>query len=188
MEPLFQAIVHGCAAGLHQVALNDVFWKRIEHEEAKYGIHKLADFGAQLSVVANFFDDPWSKPVKNLFPTDRRYLLSAAGFLLRGVGRLDEATQAARASFAAAEASREWSNAAGGASNLAELLLLQGDIAQAEVKARHGVKLAEDASDRDQRMINLATLADVLTQRGEFATAERLITEAEAIQVLREPA
>jgi hypothetical protein len=33
MEPLFQAIIHGCNAGLHQKALRDVYWQRIQRSE-----------------------------------------------------------------------------------------------------------------------------------------------------------
>jgi hypothetical protein len=39
MEPLFAAVAHGCKAGLHVGAWNDVFWKRINRKDEGF-IHK----------------------------------------------------------------------------------------------------------------------------------------------------
>ena len=36
MQPLFRAVAHGCAAGLHQQALDEVYWPRIKRSNQHY--------------------------------------------------------------------------------------------------------------------------------------------------------
>lgn len=66
MEPLFAAVAHGCAAGLHQEAAEEVFWKRIRRKLEFYTYYKLGAFGADLAAVSHFFDPPWTRPAKGL--------------------------------------------------------------------------------------------------------------------------
>lgn len=44
MQPLFSAVAHGCAAGLHQQALEEVYWPRVYRQGDKYLLHKLGAF------------------------------------------------------------------------------------------------------------------------------------------------
>ncbi|MHC4477430.1 MAG: SEFIR domain-containing protein, partial [Planctomycetota bacterium] len=62
MQPLFAAVAHGCQAGLHQEALDDVYWDRIKRKDAHYSTRRLGAFGSDLSALAGFFDGLWTKP------------------------------------------------------------------------------------------------------------------------------
>jgi hypothetical protein len=58
MTPLFAAVSHGCAAGLHQAALDEVYWRRIRRGNEYFSVRKLGAFGADLAALAGFFDPP----------------------------------------------------------------------------------------------------------------------------------
>jgi hypothetical protein len=62
MEPLFAAVAHGCSAGLHQEALDDVYWKRICRGEEAFINNKLGAFGSDLAMLSHFFEKPWTHP------------------------------------------------------------------------------------------------------------------------------
>ncbi len=88
LEPLYQAVAHGCLAGLHQRACDEVYFDRISRGNQKYVIGKLGAFGADLAAVACFFDEPWRRVSPTLPVTYKALLLNNAAFRLRALGRL----------------------------------------------------------------------------------------------------
>ncbi len=107
MQPLFSAVAHGCAAGLHQQTLDEVYWPRIER--GTYHLHKkLGAFGDKLATVAHFFLIPWSTPAKRITGHNRGMVLNWAGFALRAVGRLHEAIEPTYASYALSMQQENW--------------------------------------------------------------------------------
>ncbi|HVJ58705.1 MAG TPA: protein kinase [Terrimicrobiaceae bacterium] len=56
MEPLFQAVVRGCNAGLFREALHEIYIPRIQRGSACYAAHVLGARGALLATLARFFD------------------------------------------------------------------------------------------------------------------------------------
>jgi hypothetical protein len=58
MAPLFAAVAHGCAAGRHQEALDDVFLRRIQRGYSPFSIDKLGAFGSNLAALVGFFATP----------------------------------------------------------------------------------------------------------------------------------
>ena len=64
LQPLYQAVAHGCKAGLHQEACEEVYRDRILRgtgDDGFYSTNKLGAFGADLGAVACFFEDPWKR-------------------------------------------------------------------------------------------------------------------------------
>ncbi len=78
MAPLFQAMHHGCQAGRHQEALDEVYWARIYAADEFYSTKKLGAFGADLAALAGLFDPPWDKPVATLTEADQALILNQA--------------------------------------------------------------------------------------------------------------
>src|SRR5438132_4537769 len=60
LQPLYQAVAHGCQAGLQQQACDDVYLTRILHGIHHYSWHRLGAYGSELGAQACFFDAPWS--------------------------------------------------------------------------------------------------------------------------------
>ncbi len=187
MEPLFAAVAHGCKAGLHQEADDDVFWKRIARGNEGFIFKKLGAFGAYLSVISHFFEKPWSQPADGLTNEDKALILNEAGFGLRAVGRLQEAIQPMKAGLEIQSKQEDWKQAASAASNLSELLLTLGEVSQAVEVARQSVTHADRTDDWQVKMMFRPTLADALHQSGQLKEAEKWFREAEEMQKQRQP-
>lgn len=180
MEPLFAAVRHGCAAGMHQKALDEVYWPRIQRSGDNYLCSKLGAFAADLAVVANFFTETWCTPAAGLTNADKAVVLSWAAFRLRALGRLIEAAEPMQASMDMLKQQEDWQNAASAASNLSELRLTIGQIAQAIVAG-------QQSGDIFWRMTSYATLTDAFHHAGELAESHALFVEAEKMQQKYQP-
>jgi tetratricopeptide (TPR) repeat protein len=187
MAPLFAAVSHGCAAGLHQQILDEVYRRRISREKEFFSVKKLGAYGADLAALAGFFDPPWSQPVDGLRESSKGYVLNEAGFHLRALGRLREAAGPMQAGLEAHIAREVWENAARAAGNLSELCVVLGDPDQALAYARQGVDFADRSGDAFMRMVNRTYLGDALHQAGRRVEAAELFAEAEAMQRERQP-
>jgi len=190
LQPLYQAVVHGCRAGRHQEACDDVYFDRILRgtgNDRFYPTKKLGAFGADLGAVACFFDEPWSRVSPSLSEADQSWLLNEAATRLRALGRLREAVEPMRAALLIAIGSKNWNSGAARASNLSELELTLGDVAAAVRDAEQSVDFADRSGDAFQRMGKRATLADALHQAGRRDEALQRFREAETMQAERQP-
>jgi len=187
MEPLFAAVAHGCAAGLHQEALDDVYWQRIRRGNEHYTYHKLGAFGADLAALSHFFQVPWSQPVPGLRDHTKAVVLNWAGFGLQAVGRLQEAIQPMKAGLGMHIKQENWVESAKDAGNLSQLVLALGRVVEAVEYAGQAVTHADKSEEWGQMMTNRTAFADALHQRGELEEAEKWFREAEAMQKKRQP-
>jgi hypothetical protein len=187
MTPLFYAVYHGCRASQHQATLKEVYRGRILRGNEFYLWKKLGAFGTNLSLLANFFEIPWTQPATTLSPADQSWVIGESGLALRAVGRLADALDPLHVGAEARVKSEDWINAAVGYGNLSELHLTLGNIREALTAARQSVDFADRSGDGFQRMSKRATLADTLHQSGDFAEATNLFAEAERLQMERQP-
>ncbi|NOS99624.1 MAG: hypothetical protein HOP29_03255, partial [Phycisphaerales bacterium] len=192
LQPLYQAVAHGCLAGLQQKACEDDYRDRILRGTGAGGFYsssKLGAIGPDLGAVACFFDEPWSRVSDRLTESDRSWLLSVAGFNLRALGRLTEAVGPLRAALemAVTATPANWYGAAIRASNLSELELTLGDARGAVTDGDRSVEYADRSGDEFQRMGRRTTHADALHQVGRWEEARALFVEAEAMQGKRQP-
>ncbi len=187
MAPLYAAVAHGCQAGRHQEALDVVYGRRIKRWNEHFSTKKLGAFGADLAALSGFFDPPWNQPVAGLTEGWKGWVLNQAGLYLRALGRLVEAAQPMQAALEAAIEQENWNSAASVASNLSELYLTLGDLAQALTYAQQSVDLADRSGDAFQREGKRTVLADALHQAGRLEEAEHLFREAEEMQKATQP-
>ena len=81
LQPLYQAVAHGCLAGRQQEACQKVYIDRILRgtgHDGFYSSKKLGAIGANLSAVAAFFDEPWTRLLPSLRAPDQAWLLAEA--------------------------------------------------------------------------------------------------------------
>jgi tetratricopeptide (TPR) repeat protein len=187
MAPLFQAMHHGCEAGRHQEAFGEVYLARISRRGEHYVLTKLGAFGADLAGLAGLFDPPWDKPVAALIEADQAFILNEAATDLRALGRLREAVAPMRAGRERYAAQENWQYAAMAASNLSELHLALGDVAEAVAVGAASVGHADRTRDAFVSMGARTYWADALHQAGEDARAQALFEGAEALQAERQP-
>lgn len=178
MMPLYLAVVHGCQAGRHQ-EVAEMFWKRIRRQTEAFSLKKLGAFGIDLAAISNFFDLTWNKPASGIIGSFKAFILNAAGFDLRALGRLSEAAQPIQSSLEVSIVQENWINAARATGNLSELYLTLGNIAQAKKYAKKSIYLADKTPHTITCIDNRIYLANVLLQEGNISEAESLFRKAE---------
>ena len=187
LQPLYQAVAHGCHAGRQQEVCDEIYRDRINRGQEFYSTNKLGAFGTDLGAVACFFDPPWRRVSPALSEADQAWLLNQAAFRLRALGRLTEALEPMRAGLAMRIAQEVWTSAARIASNLSELGLTLGDVAAAVREAEQSVTFADRSGDAFLRLYMRTTHADALHQAGRRSDALPLFREAEGQQGERQP-
>ena len=190
LQPLYQAVVHGCLAGREQEACVEVYRDRILRgtgDDGFYSTRKLGAFGADLGAVACFFERPWTVVSSRLSEAAQAWFLVAAAFHLRALGRLREAVEPMRAGLPIEVAQEDWNNAARRVSNLSELELTLGDVDAAVRDAEQSVDFADRSGDAFMRMICRTTLADALYQAGRLDEGLERFEEAEGLQAKEQP-
>ncbi|MEZ5357124.1 MAG: toll/interleukin-1 receptor domain-containing protein [Bryobacteraceae bacterium] len=187
MTPLFHAIYHGCQAGRHSEVGQTVYGERVLRGDEAFLTRKLGAFGTNLSLLAKFFADPWTRPVDGLSPEDHAWMINEAGYGLRAVGRLADAVAPMRAVAELDVGGKEWENAAISHGTLSELLLTLGRIGEAIETARQSVEFADRGRDSKHKVINRTTLADALHQSGDIHGAAAKFAEAEQLQRNSDP-
>jgi len=182
MQPLFAAISHGCAAGLHQQTLEEVYWPCVQREEEFYLTKGLGAVSDDLAVLAHFFNRPWQEPAAGLAEHHQGSVLNWVGFDLHALGRLADAVQPMRVGLKLHSKQKDWTNLASSASNLTELFASLGDLAQASEYGQHAVDYADQSKDFFQRIYSLSTLAEALWHSGALLEALKLFETAERLQ------
>ncbi len=187
MRPLFAAVAHGCAAGLHQQAVDEVYWPRIQREDQYYLPRQLGAYSDDLAVVAHFFTLPWQQPAQGLTPYWQASVLNWAGYGLRALGRLREALEPMEAATETFSEQENWEESSRNAGNLSELQLTLGDISSAIGSGQQAVDYADKSEDVFLKMVMRTAHADALAQAGDYAQALVLFQQAEQIQLERQP-
>jgi len=118
LQPLYQAMAHGCQANLHQQVCDDVYHERILRGTDFYSTSKLGTVGADLGAVAGFFDRFWDQISPQLSAPDQAWLLNEVAFRLRTLGRSAESLGSVRAGLEMAVKQKNWKNVARIANNL----------------------------------------------------------------------
>jgi len=186
LQPLYQAVAHGCQAGLHQQALDDVLYARIDRGEG-FDWKKLGAFGAALGAVSCFFDQTWIRISPALREEDQAWVLANAAYFLAALGRMAEALKPMRAGLEMRIEQGDWVNASIIANNLSEFGLTLGEVLGAVSDAEQAVDFADRSSDAEMRMVSSAMLAHALHQAGRGTDALATFREAESLQAEFQP-
>lgn len=140
-----------------------------------------------LATLTGFFDPPWSHPVAGLTEATRAFMFAMAGYDLRALGRLAEASQAIQAQLEARISLKDWRNATTAAGNLGELCSIIGDLSRALTYAQQGIDLAKQSGNNFHRMNTKGKLATILHKMGRMSEAGILFKEAEKMQKQFDP-
>lgn len=190
LQPLYQAVAHGCQAGLQKEAFDKVYSDRILRgtgNSGYYSTRKLGAHGADLSAATCFFDKPWSRVSNRLTPADQAWLLNHAAMCLRGLGRVAEALEPLRTGLNMRVEEEVWISASIIASNLTDIELILGDVAGALADAERCTTYADRSGSRFEPIDNRSIHANVLHQAGLRNEAAARFAEAEAMQVECQP-
>lgn len=187
LQPLFQAIPHGCRAGQHWEALHKVYVSRIcrRHTNGNvifYAQDKLGAVSASLAALAWFFSQPFDRPHPDLTLADQNWVLGEATYYLGQLGRFTEALPGLRVAEDTGVKRGSWTNAATYANNLASAEVVVGNFAAAAITADRGINWSERADDYYWMTILQARAADIAAARGDRDTARNFFDQAMAYQ------
>lgn len=187
LEPLYQAIAHGCHAGWHREVRKEIFVRRIQRENEFYSVNSLGAVASDLGAAACFFDRPWDEVSPGFTMSERSWLLNEAGYGLKALGRIAEAQQPMRISAEIDAAAYDYGGAAISYVNLSELAQALGDLGGASKY----VDLAVTCADRSHREFIKAAFraarGDVLHHAGFRDEALTNFLIAEQMQANNEP-
>jgi tetratricopeptide (TPR) repeat protein len=190
LQPLYQAVAHGCQAGEVENACIEVYQYRIQRGTSPGGYYPTNKLGAvvmDLAVLAWFFDRPWSDPMQSLHEDRQAWIAHQAFFRLRAVGRLEDAAAAMEVGLKMRLKQLRWKSAAIYASNLADLEMLRGYIDAAISRSKDALAFANKHQDPFHRMARSTVVADALSLAGQRNEARRFFAEAEDIQATISP-
>ena len=183
LQPLYQAIPHGCKAGKTNEAFNLVYYTRICRGQAKYTVQALGSIHENLEAIRCFFDRPWTSPSQLLSLSDQAWLLSEAAFHLRALSRLDEAIKPMQIALSMRIEQKAWRNASIIASNLSELDLLRGNIMGATVNGDAATQFIERTPEQiplfEDRILSYSCLGAALHQWGRWTLSLERFQQAE---------
>ncbi|MFT3768823.1 MAG: hypothetical protein QM820_25545 [Minicystis sp.] len=188
MTPLYEAVIHGCLAGEGQEALREVHLKRIHRGDEAFSIKKLGAFGNEIAVFSALFESRWERLAPGLGEPEQSLVLHDAGFVLRALGRLPEATELTKLALERALTRGDWEKAASNASSLGELLMARGELTGGLAYLRQSVAHADKSGDRFLRMVGRTKLATILHAMGQAKEAHDYFQEGEQMQKQWQPA
>lgn len=193
LAPLYQAVPHGCKAGLHQETLDSIYFDRIcrrlpNGTPQLYALFKLGAIGSELAAISWFFERPYDKPIPTLSRDDQSWILSHAAYCLRSQGRFSEAVSAQRAALSMDVEDSSWENASINASHISQSELLVGQVSAAVATAVTAVSYADQAKRPFQVIVSRTAHAAALHAAGKREDAEYQFLDAEKRQRQWQPA
>ena len=187
LQPLYQAIAHGCQAGLYFESFNGIYIARIWRHEQAYSINKLGTVSADFGVVRWFFEEPWNQINAAIPEYQHAGLFNIAAYCLRALGRLTEAREPSDRAMLIWIRENEWTSAALESVNQSAGELVLAELAIAERYGKQAVDFADRGDDSFWRFGARTTLSDAILSAGRTKEAEEWCREAEQIYVDENP-
>ena len=187
MQPLFQAIEHGCKAGLHQQVFDTIYYPRISREKTYY-LSKIGACADDLAILTHFFESYWTIPQKNLRLNTQGLVLRTVAHRLRALGWIKQSIEPFNAAIAVWKQLGDAKEVAITESNLIEPHLTLGNIQIALRLAESGVENSYHADSKlERRLDRVSVYARALHQAGKKENAYFYFKEAEKIQQKYKP-
>jgi hypothetical protein len=179
LQPLYQAVVHGCQAGRQHESFNEVYVKRIQRGSQYYPHKRLGAVGTDLSCIGAFFSSRWSK-VSDDIPIDTALgVLDSAIESLHSVGRLLEAQQAIAAMHTLTALNDRTAASIDATILLSEVSTSLGQVA---VAIRHSDNALAAGGSAFQQKICYVSRGVALHQKGSFCHSAEAFQRAEALE------
>ena len=205
LEPLYQAISHGCNADRQREAFHDVYIKRIyRYHQGDGKVRNYAEavpggIGNDLDAMLCFFVKPYERVVESLRPDEQSFVMYIAGRCLAALGRLGEALLTMRAALEInlqilKKAEDEYNNelVAGGshnvctmAENLSEYEMIVGNIDFAIEYNTLALRYSKRTADKHLIGMCMANAVKLLHAKGMYEEAERQLDAVNKIVYFR---
>ena len=183
MQPLFEQVYHGCAAGLYDKVCDDVYLGEIYRGGEFFIYHKLGAWDVNLSLARTFFPEgDLSKMPLVSNKSIKGWLLNEAGLALLNTGRSKEAEEPIKRHNEIKIELKDWKNASVGYQNLAELQFRTGELESGLESAKKALEMAEKAKSDVDITDSKACLAWLLHLLGKSEEAGKEFREADELE------
>jgi tetratricopeptide (TPR) repeat protein len=183
MQPLFEQVYHGCAAGLYDEVCYDVYWEKIKRKTEYFITDRLGAWETDLSLVRTFFPEGDFSQMPLVSEKSRQSLfLNEAGIALLYTGRPKESETLLVRRINLAIEDEIWEAASIGYQNLAELQFLTGEIERALPSAKKALDAAEKAEYDKYIVVSKAYLAWILHLQGKSEDAGKKFRQADELE------
>ncbi|NQE04819.1 hypothetical protein C5S32_03005 [ANME-1 cluster archaeon GoMg1] len=184
LQPLFEQVYHGCAAGLYDEVEEDIYWERIYKMEEYFIYLNLGAWETNLSLVRTFFlkGDLSQMPLVSK-KSDQTFLLNEAGLMLSSIGYPKEAEELLIKKTNMQIEDKDWNNVSVGYQNLADIQFRVGELESGLESAKKALDAAEKGKSDEQIGSSKADLAGILHLLGKSKEAEREFREADELQI-----
>jgi tetratricopeptide (TPR) repeat protein len=161
MTPTAHAICHAALAGRFDAAV-ELYEKKIRKKISAKGLYPF-----NISVLLNFFEEPWCRVNAAIPETKASMLLSEAQNSLRSCGRLTEAVQALEENCAGLKSRQQWRLYIDQRVELIQLRIRLGQLKQAIIEATAALQDAEDRQILSQKADLLCFLGHAHHMNGD---------------------
>jgi len=183
MQPLFEQVYHGCAAGLYDEVNDDVYWEKIYRGEEYCITQKLGAWETNLSIAKTFFPEGNLSQMPLVSKkSDQSWLLNEAGLALLVTGRPKEAEEPFLTVVKMYFESEDWGNASAGYRNLADLRFRTGELESGLESAKTALEISEKAKNDQHIVYSKAHLGWILFLSGKTEESEKEFREADEIE------
>ena len=184
MQPLFEQVYHGCAAGLYDEVNDDVYYDRIRRGNEHFITHILGAWETDLSLVRTFFPkgDLSEIPLVSK-KRDQSWLFGIAGLALLYTGRPKEAGEPFLTGIKMDVEEKDWENASAGYENLAELQFRIGEFESGLKSAEKQLETSEKTKCNDDIICSKAYSGWILYLLGESEVAENEFQQADKLSI-----
>ena len=186
MQPLFEQVYHGCAAGLYDEVYWSIYVEKIGGQPCKYIItNKLGAWEVDLSLAKTFFPDGNLSQMPLVSKkSDKNWLLNEAGLALKNIGRPKEAEELLIKKINIEIEDKDWKNVSVGYQNLANLQFQTGDVEHALSSAMKALDAAEKADFNIYILNSKIDLAWIYYLLGKSEAADRGFCQADELQIM----
>jgi len=184
MQPLFEQLYHGCAAGLYDETFNAVYWVKINRRKEFFITQKLGAWETDLSLVRTFFTegDLSQMPLVSK-KSDQSWLLGVIGLALLSTGRPKEAEGPLLTGIKMCIEAKGWGNASGCYLNLADLQFRTGELEAGVESAEKALDATEKAKDDQYIVISKVYLCWIYYLLGKTEEAEKKFRQADELNI-----
>jgi tetratricopeptide (TPR) repeat protein len=182
MQPLFEQVYHGCAAGLYDEVDSNILEKKIDRGNEIYLVSVLGAWETELSLERAFFPkgDFSQMPLVST-RRDQGWHLNEAGVALLATGRPKEAEELLVRKTNMQVEDKDWENAFAGYHNLADLQFRTGEPVSGLNSAKKAIDASEKAEDDYGIWISKAEVGWIFYLLGESKEAEKTFNQADEI-------
>jgi tetratricopeptide (TPR) repeat protein len=184
MQPLFEQVYHGCAAGLYDEVFADVYWEKIHKKTEFFITKKLGAWEINLSLAKIFFPEGDFSQMPLVSRKSRQnWLLNEIGLALLSTGRPKEAGEPLLRGFPGYIEAKDWINASAGYINLAGLQFQTGEFESGLESAKKALDAAEKAMFDQYIVISKAYIAWILQLLGQSEEVDNWFCQADELQI-----